>query len=192
MKRATRSTLGATALLLALGWATLTQAEHDTNVPANLAAKLLGVDPDRDQRKLTDPAQIDYAKAVGQEAVCLCGTCPRHTITNCDCGWAHFNRRTIQLALLDGKTKADILKAYETAYGLKVFPTPPDDGLGRMSYLLPYAAAGLGLLAVLLLGLRMRGGRRGATAPAASRGAPQGAEEDEARKALARELDELD
>lgn len=180
---------GAGALVLALGWASLTRAEHDTNVPANKAAKLLGVDPDRDERKLKDPAQIDYAKAVGQEVVCLCGTCPRHTVTNCDCGWAHFNRRTIQLALLDGKTREDILKAYESAYGLKVFPIPPDTGLGRMSYLLPYLAAILGLFGVVFLGMRMRRRSAPVPVPVAQRQDP---EADAARRALARELDELD
>lgn len=175
------------ALVLALVWSERGEAELQGEAK-DLASKILGVNPDRDGRKLTDPAQIDYAKKLGQEVVCLCGTCPRHTVTNCDCGWAEYNRRTLQLALLDGKTREQIIGAYGTAFGLKVFPLPPDDGFGRMSYILPYAGAGFGLLFVIILGLRMR-----RTSPSSSPTAPGAKDEegDEARRRLARELDDL-
>lgn len=178
-------------LVGALGLTERSEAET-TGEPKDAAAKLLGVDPDRDRRKLESPERIDYAKALGQDVVCLCGTCPRHTVTNCDCGWAHYNQRVLQLALLDGKTREDVLKAYEAAYGLKVFPLPPDEGFGRMSYVLPYVAAVAGLLFVVFLGLKMRNNHNApAGGPSSSPSAAE-SDEDEARKLLARELDDLD
>ncbi len=172
-------------LALALIWGTPGVADQ-VGEPKDGATRLLGVNPDRDSRRLSDPAQIDYAKKLGQDVVCLCGTCPRHTVTNCDCGWAHYNKRTIQLALLDGKTTEDILQAYEQAYGLKVFPLPPDEGLGRLSYIFPYVGAFAGLIFVIVLGLRMRGKEPDEVEVAAD------PKQDEARRRLARELDDLD
>ncbi len=174
---------------LALIWGAPGEAETAGEAKDG-ATKLLGVDPDRDTRKLSDPAQIDYAKKLGQDVVCLCGTCPRHTVTNCDCGWAHYNQRTIQLALLDGKTKEQIISAYETAFGLKVFPLPPDDGLGRMSYIVPYVGGVLGLLLVVFFGLRMKKNQPVPAGPSVP-SSPEEQREDEARRRLARELDDL-
>lgn len=173
-------------LAAALVWGTPSEADPPGEAK-DTATKLLGVSPDRDTRKLTDGAQIDYAKKLGQDVVCLCGTCPRHTVTNCDCGWAHYNQRTIQLALLDGKTREDILQSYEQAYGLKVFPLPPDEGLGKLSYILPYVGAFAGLIFVIILGLRMRNRDPDEVAATA-----QDTEQDEARRRLARELDDID
>lgn len=192
-RTATRTALrlaAVAAFVLAAAMPERTEAEAEGEAKDG-AAKLLGVNPDRDRRKLGDPDRMDFAKALGQDVVCLCGTCPRHTVTNCDCGWAHFNQRVIQLALLEGKTREMILSAYEAAYGLKVFPLPPDEGFGRVSYLGPYAVAGLGLILVIFLGLRMR--NRPGEAPVSPASASAGADlDDDARAALARELDDLD
>ena len=55
-------------------------------LPADQAAKALGVPT---ERKLAhDHAQAEVAKATGRDVVCLCGTCPKRLITDCECGWA--------------------------------------------------------------------------------------------------------
>ncbi|MEQ9503742.1 MAG: cytochrome c-type biogenesis protein CcmH [Deltaproteobacteria bacterium] len=159
--------------------------------PSDLARRELGVSIDNLPN--LSPEQDDYAKAIGQDVVCLCGTCPRHTVTNCQCGWAHENKKVIRAALVAGKTKEQIIAAYEKAYGLKVRPTPPDEGFGKLSYMLPYAAIVFGLGLVLVLGLKMR--KRGASSDAvatAAQNAPGEDVDDEARSILEQELDELD
>ena len=102
----------------------------------------------------------------------------------------------IEAALLAGKTKEQIIAAYEQAYGLKVRPTPPTEGLGKLSYLLPYAAIVVGLALVFFVGLKMR--KRDETAAAmagAAATATPGDEDDDAdevRSILEQELDEMD
>ena len=169
--------------------------EHDTSKGASpeAAAQILGIDL-RDATRRPSQAQIKAAKTIAADLVCLCGTCPREALESCQCPWAQKGRKTITYALMDGKTKDEILKAYETAYDLKVFGLPPDTGLGRMSYIVPYVAATAGLIAFFVFGIRLR--RRSAaalaTVPAVDVDRPATDQSDEASRILAKELEELD
>lgn len=181
-------------LLLAIAIALpATAIAADKGEPPDLAEKILGVDGT--SLPIVTKEQKDYGKAVGQDVVCLCGTCPRHTITDCACGWAQRNKRVIEAALLAGKTREAIIAAYEKAYGLKVRPTPPTEGVGQLSYMLPYAAIIVGLGVVFFIGLRMRKRNEVADAVAGAAAAPaqDTAEADaDVRSILEQELDELD
>lgn len=159
---------------------------------ANAVPRILGVDPNKVVNLTKE--QKKYAEDLGQEVVCLCGTCPRHTITNCDCGWAHTHKRTLQVALLEGKTRDDILEAYMEAYGAKAFPTPPGS-LGQLTWLLPYVVIVLAFGIFLVVGLRMLRRQRSmqaveATADPSAPAAPAGDQTD--RAILDRELEDLD
>lgn len=159
---------------------------------ADAVARILQIDSSK-VVNLTK-AQEEYAEALGQEVVCLCGTCPRHTVTNCNCGWAHTHKRTLQVALIEGKTRDQILDAYMKAYGPKAFPTPPGS-LGEMTWILPYIAIVLAFGVFLAVGIRMLKRQRSmeaveATAEASTPAAPEQDETD--RAILDRELEDLD
>lgn len=182
--------LGLVLLLCGISPLARAQDHAQTGDPPTLAVRPLGVDLSRTP-SLT-PEQLEYAKAIGRELVCLCGTCPRRNMTDCDCGWAETNRKIIQLAVQSGKDGPSILKAYESVYDLKVRPAPPDEGFGKASYILPYLAAVAGLLGVFAFGLKMRGNKqavRAAVSTPANSAAPISSE---AEQALKRELEDLE
>jgi cytochrome c-type biogenesis protein CcmH/NrfF len=133
----------------------LAQSSHEQGANApNLAAAPLGIDLSKTP-SLT-PEQLDLARAIGRDLVCLCDTCPKEPISDCRCGWAEMNRKIIQLSLQAGKTKDEILAAYVSVYDLEVRGTPPDEGLGRASYLVPYAFGLVMLLSFIGYAVRMR------------------------------------
>ena len=179
------------ALVLILGFPVLAGAEESKREDPDAVAHLLGVDPKR-MISLTK-AQKDYAKAIGEEVVCLCGTCPRHTITACTCGWAHTHKKTLEVALLDGKTREDILDAYMKAYGAVAFPVPPG-GLGKAAWIVPYVAIGAFLVVLGLIGVRLMRRQSAVVAEtrATSGGGPGESIEAADRASLARELEDLD
>jgi cytochrome c-type biogenesis protein CcmH/NrfF len=132
--------------------------------------------------------QKAYAKQVGDELVCLCGTCPRFTVANCDCGWAHQSMSIIEGALAAGKTREQIHAAYERAYGPKAFPKPPGT-LGDLTWLIPYVGGLLLLGALFAFGVKAIQRQR-AVASAGER--MEQADVDADREALKRELEDLD
>lgn len=168
--------------------------EADASAPAsNLAARALGVDVSA-AASLTDEQAL-LAKSIGKDVVCLCGTCPKHTITDCTCGWAGLNQRAIQNAVASGRTRSEIVQAYRSSYGDQVLAMLPNEGFAKAGWAVPYVSAIVGLAVVFLIGLRMRRRRGIADAlrtaeGAAGAGAAGGA--DETRAQLARELEELD
>ncbi|MCK6549490.1 cytochrome c-type biogenesis protein CcmH [Myxococcota bacterium] len=185
------------ALLLGLALAgsrASAQADMETasHAPASdLVLKALGLDPNA-APQLTDE-QIVLARTVGRDVVCLCGTCPKEPIADCQCGWASQNRRAIQGAIARGMSRDDIVKTYRQAYGDKVLAMLPNEGFARAAWILPYTAAVLGLFAVLFVGGRyLRKTRGHADGAAKDDAAPDVKGTDESKKALARELDELD
>jgi cytochrome c-type biogenesis protein CcmH/NrfF len=148
----------------------------------------LHIDPDK-LISLTQE-QKDYAKTIGDELVCLCGTCPRFTVANCDCGWAAQSMNIIKVALSEGKTREEIHAAYEKSYGTKAFPKPPGT-LGELTWLIPYVGGLLLLASLFAFGVRALR-RRSPMAPVAS-GMERGQEDvDEDRERLRRELEDLD
>lgn len=157
------------------------QGEDETRV-----ARFLGVDLTRTDK--LSLAQQKYAKTVADDLVCLCGTCPRESLATCDCGWASRGRKTVGLALLDGKTEQAVLDAFRKAYGDKVFATPPGS-VEVVVTVIPYVLGILMLLAIIAFGLSNR--RSPARVPI-SKASPAPTNEDEAARILRRELEELD
>lgn len=175
------------AVLLLLGGGVALSAQADAP-PPTAAAGRLGVQPGT-PFELTE-AQESRAKAVGQEVVCLCGTCPRHTITDCQCGWAQQNKEIIRLAVSKGLEDQAIIDGYVSAYGEKVLEIPPSN----LPVVVPYLMAAVALAALVGVGARLGKNRRSARSggPAeASAAAPEGTD-DELRQALQQELEEID
>ncbi|MEL6183488.1 MAG: cytochrome c-type biogenesis protein CcmH [Myxococcota bacterium] len=159
------------------------EAHEFSSGSARAAAQMLGID--LSQRREVPAAIIEAAKPIGREVVCLCGTCPRRLVTDCECGWARQNQKAIQFALMDGKSGEQIIEAFVKAHGLKARPTPPDDALGKVSWLVPLTATLLAFVVLAWFGSRLRR-TTPAPAPAAS------AEDVAARQLLERELEDLE
>ncbi|MBX2813360.1 MAG: cytochrome c-type biogenesis protein CcmH [Myxococcales bacterium] len=173
-----------------MGLITLVGCEaHDfSSGTADAAAKILGVDLKRPQPV---PKEIvEKAKVVGREVVCLCGTCPRRLVANCECGWARQNQHTIQYALMQGKTSEQIVNAFTEAHGLKSLPHPPATAFGRLSWALPFGGAALTLLLLTWYGLRLRSEPE--LVPVPTQRETVNPEELAVRKRLEQELDELE
>ena len=152
--------------------------------PADGAARVLGIDPN-DPRTGSE-RQIEQMHTIAKKMVCLCGDCPRYNLDECQCGWAHKNRKVIELALVSGQSETEILDGYVKAYDLKVLDKLPDEGFGKVSYLAPYAVG------ILLLGLTIWAGLRSRRKPEAAATSRRDGEASEAEAILRRELEDLD
>jgi cytochrome c-type biogenesis protein CcmH/NrfF len=141
-------------VLVGLGITIVSSSAEAESPSPSAAAVVLGIDTEKPVTLA--PEAMEQARAIGREVVCLCETCPRLTITDCGCGWAQTNKKTIEHALAQGQSRAEIIQAYREAYGSQVMAMVPNEGLARLSYLVPYATTVLGLIAVVVVGRRMR------------------------------------
>lgn len=188
----------ALGLLLAIAPAARAQEmEQAQSAPSfRLLGERLGLDYSN-LDKIT-AAQSETALAAGRQVVCLCGTCPKRQISECDCGWAANMRRTLAAGVMKGMTADELVMAYRKTYGDQGLWLLPDDGLAQVAWRLPYALAVLGLVMVFFVGFRyMR--RQPGDVPGAGSSAGGGPTvrdgrggDEEARKVLARELEEMD
>lgn len=119
----------------------------------DLAARRMGVSMNAPSQ--STPEQYEFAKKVGLEVVCLCGTCPKRTITECDCGWAVRNQYAILHAVINGKTSEQIIGAYREVYGQEVLAMLPHEGLNDIAWALPYGGAIVGLGFALWVGVKL-------------------------------------
>jgi cytochrome c-type biogenesis protein CcmF len=112
-------------------------------------------------------------KAITSKMACWCadlgagGGCPRLPVGSCTCGHCAMVRQQVDAMLATGKTEEQILQHFIAEQGGKhVLAEPPNDGVGRLSWLVPYA---VGMSGLLLAGLvAVRWSRRSAhTTPAA-------------------------
>lgn len=152
------------------------------------AAQAMGVDT----QKLAsiDAEQATRARAIGNDLVCLCGDCPKRTISDCECWWAQTNKRALQAAVAKGMPTDQVMSAYRRVYGDQVLAMVPNEGFARAAWMLPYAVGVIGLLVVFGIGaMYMRRARQPGRQPLTELPAPR---EDPARVELARELEELD
>jgi cytochrome c-type biogenesis protein CcmH/NrfF len=122
----------------------------------------------------------------------MCG-CPRDLLSTCSCGTAEEVRERIRQQLAEGKTKEQILFAYQQEHGISALAVPPNEGALRTIYAVPFAAimAGAVGLGVTVKRWRSRSAARTA-AVVADKPLAQGAKQDEYDKRLDDELRDLD
>src|SRR5215470_10295660 len=156
---------------------------------ADLVARALNLN--LGQKAAINDAQEAEAKQIGLDLTCLCG-CAHRTIQECDCGnWAEPGRQTIRAAIAQGFTRDQIMATYRKVYGDQVLAMLPNEGFGKVAWILPYTAGIVGLIVVLLIGFRYIGKKEPAGATVGDGAAPATLQQ-EARKELARELEEMD
>ncbi|MFO0725007.1 MAG: cytochrome c-type biogenesis protein CcmH [Myxococcota bacterium] len=176
--------------IVALARPAMGQEEHELKgAPSmELAARKLGVSMDRPEPGTT-LEQANAADIVGRDVVCLCGTCPKRLISDCDCGWAKRNQVAILNAVAKGKSRAEIVAAYREVYGERVLAMLPDEGVNMLAWRLPYAGALLGLAVAFVIGRRFLA-KKPEASPAGP--TPTPAADAAAQAELKRELEDLD
>ena len=94
-------------------------------------------------------------KAVTSKLACWCGGCPRLPVGTCACGHCAPIRQEVTAMLASGKTEAEVLQHYVAKEGgMHVLSEPPDTGVGRLSWLVPYVVGMSGLLLAGLVAVR--------------------------------------
>ncbi len=112
-------------------------------------------------------ARTPLEREVGKAVVCMCGTCGRKLVGDCDCAMAAAMRDEIAMLARQGKTKPQILSYFVEKYGSQEpLAEPIDEGFNRLAWLLPYVVGGGTLLVVLATARRWT-----RTAPATAGGA---------------------
>jgi cytochrome c-type biogenesis protein CcmF len=161
-------------------------------------------------RETTAPVTItsEAERRLFSKIACMCPTCPRIPLSTCQCGFAGNERQAIRAKLHEGWDEPRVLQWYlqqrgaelgREVFGQAALTVPPDTGINRLSWLLPYLLSILGAVGLILAGLRwVRAARRRAAAGELSSASPDGppevtTEERQAyEKLLEMELKKLD
>jgi cytochrome c-type biogenesis protein CcmH/NrfF len=122
------------------------------------------------------------------EIICMCGTCGRRLIAECDCGLAATMRNEVGSLVAAGKTHDEIVQHFIAEYGSQEpLASPLDRGFNRLAWFVPYLVGAGGMLVVGLAAARWSRRRQaGATAEPA---APLDVEIDERLNDELRNLD---
>ncbi len=98
---------------------------------------------------------------VTSQLACWCadlgsgGGCPRLPVGSCACGHCAMVRREVTDMLASGKSEQQILDHFVAQQGgMHVLSEPPNRGIGRLSWLVPYAVGMGGLLAAGFVAVR--------------------------------------
>jgi len=93
------------------------------------------------------PASTPLEQQMRTEIGCLCGGCAHEPLTTCTCGKAQEMRAQLHEQIAQGKNHDQIVEALIEEYGGQYFLTAPlDRGFNRLAWLVPYLAAGFGIV----------------------------------------------
>ena len=93
-------------------------------------------------------------RSVGQRIICMCGTCGRQLVGECQCGYAAQMRTEIAQLVKDGRTEDEIVQYYIDKYGSQEpLAAPLDVGFNRLAWLFPYL---LGAGGAVVIGVTAR------------------------------------
>ena len=87
---------------------------------------------------------------VGTELACLCGSC-KNTVANCPmihCHYASPAREKIMKMAGAGVADDEIVATFTDEHGLEALASPPKEGFSLLSWVMPFVAIGLGLMAI--------------------------------------------
>ncbi len=122
----------------------------------------------------------DRYTRLGQQLICVCGC--RQGLLVCNdihCSYRHKMRQELRRRIALGGSDTAIIQAFVQEYGTAVLAVPAHHGFDRLAWILPWLAAGAGVL-LLLLTIHFWSRRR-LPAPAA----PSSAALDQVRRELA-------
>ena len=114
--------------------------------------------PQEPQRNLHIEGAVTGAIVESPEAMrvtttiqCFCGTCVNQTLHECTCGLAARERERVAADLAAGSTPDTIIARYVRENGPQVRIVPEKRGLDLVGWSVPFAAALVGLLSLLLV-----------------------------------------
>jgi cytochrome c-type biogenesis protein CcmF len=137
-------------------------------VPVNAAAAtllfLLLIPAGANAQHVEGPAtaavtpRTQLEKELYREIVCLCGTCGKKLIGECECGYAAKMRDQVSRLVAEGRAREEIYAALVADYGSQEpLAAPLDRGFNRLAWSVPYLAGVGGL--VLMVGVARRWSR---------------------------------
>jgi len=106
-----------------------------------------------------------------ERLACMCPTCPRIPLADCQCGFAGKERTEIRKKIALGWSEERILDWYlnergpelgREPFGQVALTTPPDSGWNRISWLLPYGLSLVAAIVLVVVGRRWSRSRRAA------------------------------
>ncbi len=88
-------------------------------------------------------------KAMQSEIVCMCGTCGRQRLNECQCGTAANMREELAGLVSKGLNREQIIRFYVQKYGSEeALAAPIDKGFNRLAWLVPYVLGATGIVVV--------------------------------------------
>jgi len=88
-------------------------------------------------------------KQLQTELICMCGTCGRQRLNECQCGIAASMREELAGLVKAGKTHDEIIQYYITKYGSEEpLAAPIDKGFNRLAWLFPYLLGTTGIVSI--------------------------------------------
>jgi len=95
------------------------------------------------------PAKNALEDQLREEIGCTCGTCAHESLHRCTCSEAEGLRQELRAQIDRGKSHDQIVDALAVIHGGHQFlRAPQDKGFNRLAWLLPYALAATGIVAI--------------------------------------------
>jgi cytochrome c-type biogenesis protein CcmH/NrfF len=95
------------------------------------------------------PSRNELEEQLRHEIGCICGTCAHEPLSKCTCGTAQKMRADLREHVEQGQNREEIIASLIDLYGGQHFLMAPiDSGFNRLAWLLPYAAAGTGIVLI--------------------------------------------
>ena len=112
-------------------------------------------------------ARSGLERDLQQNLICMCGTCGRQLLSQCQCGYAQNMRKELAALVGEGRTREQVVAYYIAKYGSQEpLAQPIDKGFNRLAWAVPYVLGATGLLVTGFVAVRWT--RRGKTATAAA------------------------
>jgi cytochrome c-type biogenesis protein CcmH/NrfF len=97
-----------------------------------------------------------------ENMICMCGTCGRQLLSQCQCGYAQNMRKELAGLVAEGRTREQVIDFYIAKYGSQEpLAQPIDKGFNRLAWVVPYVLGATGLLVTGFVAVRWT--RRGST-----------------------------
>jgi cytochrome c-type biogenesis protein CcmF len=145
------------------------EAVSTTTALLLVVALLLGGTTVRAQHEVTPGQQVPIVsrspleRQMQREIICMCGTCGRQLLSECQCGKAVEMRSELAGLVANDLNRDQIIKYYVAKYGSQEpLAQPIDKGFNRLAWAVPYVAGITGL--VLVGAVALRWSRRGSAA----------------------------
>jgi len=100
-------------------------------------------------------ARSPLEKEMQRSLICMCGTCGRQLLSECQCGYAQNMRAELAKLVAEGRTRDQIVSYYIDKYGSQEpLAQPIDRGFNRLAWAVPYLLGATGLVVTGFVAIR--------------------------------------